>query len=127
MTAFLPGQVRCTAYWYAQRARLLTGNGDLEFLRELGLRAWYLAGRHGIPYWRVPEGPYWVHTWPEWVWAATADAMAQAAAGQHGDYGPPPGHGYWEAGDYGPYDAYDVIPPWAPLPRGDQALRDTGY
>lgn len=77
--------MRCSAYWYALHAGLLTGDGDLEFLRCLGLHAARLARWHGIPPWQVSEGPYLVFMWPEWVWDVTADAMAQSAA-QHGDY-----------------------------------------
>ena len=94
MTAFLPPGIRCSAYWYAWRAGLLTSgdlftggeySADLEFLRTLG---WFAARRArwlGIPDMTVPEGPYRVHMWPERVWSDTADAMAQAAA-EHGDY-----------------------------------------
>lgn len=101
MTGLLPdNQIRCTAYWYAASARLLTGNGDLDFLSCLGLHAARLARWHGIPAWQVPEGPFLVWMWPEWIWDATVTAMADAAAG-HGDYADLSGHGYWEAGDYG--------------------------
>lgn len=102
----LPPDYRCSAYWFALHGGLMTGDwpGDLEFLRELGYRAACLARWHGIPPWFVIEGPFvnpGVHSWPEWVWCQVADAMAGHAA-DHGDYGPPypPGHGYWEAGDY---------------------------
>jgi hypothetical protein len=80
----------CTAYWYAFHGGMWTGDwpSDLEFLRELGYRAAARAHWHGVPERRVPEGPHWVHQWPEWIFAQTADAMASHAA-EHGDYGPP--------------------------------------
>lgn len=145
----LPG-VRMTAYWYALHAGLLAGSpDDREFLADLGLHAARLARHLGIPAWRVPEGPYLVHAWPPEVWAPAAAAMAEAAAatgswcpsGEHyggGDWQRPPGsppygypehgdlpHGYQEAGDldYVP----EVIPPWCPLPQGDQARFAIGY
>jgi hypothetical protein len=82
-----PGQ-RCSAYWYAAAARLLTGSSiwdDLDFLKELGLRAARLARWEGIAPWQVPEGPYWVHMWPEHVWDQAAGQMADEAA-RYGDY-----------------------------------------
>jgi hypothetical protein len=100
MTGFLPGpEWRCSAYWYAARAGMLTGD-DLEFLRCLGLRAARLARWHGIPPQAVPEGPYLVHMWPEWVWDVTVRQMADDGA-RFGEWGPGTGTGYWETGDYG--------------------------
>lgn len=81
----LPPGCRCSAYWYASQARLLTGSGDLEFLTELGIRAARMARWEGIPPWQVIEGPYWVHMWPEHIWSRAADQMAEEAA-RHGDY-----------------------------------------
>ena len=112
VTSYLPPGYRCTAFWYAQRAGLLTagdllaGGEDLDFLKELGLQAARLARWQGIPAQLVPEGPYRVHAWPEAVWSEIADRMAAAAA-EHGDWHleDPPGHGYQEAGDYDEYDA----------------------
>ncbi len=104
----------------------------------------------------VSEGPYWVHTWPAVIWGTVADAMAQHAA-EHGDYGPQTALPPWGANsrdlscDRCNYDQHrckgcgeplphgteicagcdesldPVIPPWCPLPQGDQALRDVGY
>ena len=86
MPGYLPPDYRCTAYWYAQRAGLLTGNGDLEFLRCLGLRAWHLAGYYGVPAWpKIPEGPFMVLLWPEVIWDTAAFQLAQDAA-RFGDH-----------------------------------------
>ena len=92
MTRYLPDDlIRCSAYWYALRTGMVTGPcgpGDLEFLRELGLRAAHLARWEGIPAVTVPEGPWpAVYLWPERIWSEVADAMAAHAA-EHGDYGP---------------------------------------
>lgn len=92
MARYLPDDLmRCSALWYALRTGMVDGAvdfGDLEFLRELGAQAACRARWHGIPEWRVPEGPWpAVCMWPEWVWSATADSMAHAAA-EHGDYTP---------------------------------------
>jgi hypothetical protein len=106
VTGFLPDSARCTAYWYAWRAHLLTGDGDLEFLRCLGLRAWDLARANAVPEWpKIAEGPFRVLLWPEWVWDIASRQMADDAA-RYGDYGPDPGyggpeHGYWSTGHYG--------------------------
>lgn len=147
MRTYLPPGYRCSAYFYAARAGMVSvpqAPGDLEFLRELGLRAASLARWEGIPAVRVPEGPYQVYLWPERIWSEVADAMANQAA-EHGDYGAPedvlppgarspgpvpPWAGFSReearilSGSYGPDEP---IPPWCPLPQGDQALRDTGY
>jgi hypothetical protein len=93
VTRYLPDdQVRCSAYWYALRAGMVTGHpapdeAGLEFLRELGLRAARLARWEGIPAVTAPEGPYQVYLWPERIWSEVADAMAGRAA-EHGDWGP---------------------------------------
>jgi hypothetical protein len=74
MTRYLPdSRLRCSAYWYAQQARLLTGTGDLEFLRELGLAAWHIGWfERGLEVIKVPEGPpgnqFFVCLWPEEIW-----------------------------------------------------------
>jgi hypothetical protein len=73
------------------------------YLRELGLRAAWLARQHGLAAARIPEGPFpAVHTWPPWVWDAAAASMAgwqppPPYAGADPEYP----HGYREAGDYG--------------------------
>ena len=93
MTAPLPPGTRVSAYFYAARAGLVSvplAPGDLEFLCELGLRAAALARWEGIPAVTIPEGPWpAVYLWPEKIWSAVADAMAQHAA-EHGGYGPEP-------------------------------------
>lgn len=93
MPGFLPPGCFCTAYWYAQRAGLLTGNwpADLDFLACLGLRAERLARAHRVPYWTVPEGPYRVHMQPEWIWDLALAQMREDAER----------YGTWQAGDYG--------------------------
>lgn len=83
MTLLPPG-CRCTAYWYAWQSRLLTGD-DLGFLTELGIRAARVARWEGIPPWQIPEGPYWVHMWPEQIWDRAAGQMADEAA-RYGDW-----------------------------------------
>lgn len=94
MTGYLPQGVRCSAYWYAQRAGMLpygvTDPDDMEFLRDLGARAARLGRWHGYPEWVVPEGPYLVYMWPEHVWDEVASAMANEAAGS----------GHWESGNH---------------------------
>jgi hypothetical protein len=100
VTGYLPPGWSCTAYWYAGRAGMLTGDGDLEFLRCLGLRAAGLARWHRLPVWQVPEGPFTVHMWPEWVWDVTVRQMAEDGA-RFGDYGPGMNTGYWESAGYG--------------------------
>ena len=80
MSRYLPDdQIRCSAYWYALRAGMVTDAsdpGDLEFLRELGLRAAHLARWEGIPAMTVPEGPWpAVYLWPERIWDDAASAM----------------------------------------------------
>ena len=62
--------MRCTAYWYAQHAGLWT---DLGHLRELDYRAAVVAGWHGLGPALVLEGPYLVHTWPQWIWDRAAN------------------------------------------------------
>lgn len=103
MSSYLPPGMRCTAYWYAQRAGMMpygiTDPDDIEFLRVLGARAALRARWYGYPEWLVPEGPFRVHMWPEHVWDEVALAMANETA-EHGVWDQPP-HGYWESGDYG--------------------------
>ena len=70
----LPPGYRATAYWWACHRGLPV---QLGYLQELGLRAARLAWQHGIPAARVPEGPFWCHTWPAGIWAG---AEAQLAA-----------------------------------------------
>lgn len=103
MSSYLPPGMRCTAYWYAQRAGMMpygiTDPDDIEFLRVLGARAALRARWYGYPEWLVPEGPFRVHMWPEHVWDEVASAMANETA-EHGVWDQP-AHGYWESGDYG--------------------------
>jgi hypothetical protein len=66
-----------TAYWYSLHHGLPAA---LPSLQELGLRAARIACWHGLAVMRVPEGPYWCHTWPEWLW----DLAAAELAGWHG-------------------------------------------
>ena len=91
MTSYLPPGFTCSAYWNAARAGMVSvpqAPGDLEFLRELGLRAASLARWEGIPALTVPEGPWpAVYLWPERIWSEVADAMANHAA-EYGGYGP---------------------------------------
>lgn len=62
---------RVTAYWYASQHGLPV---TLEYLAELGLQAARRARWLGIQAWLVPEGPFWVHTWPEVIWDQVARA-----------------------------------------------------
>jgi hypothetical protein len=95
----LPPGIRCTAYYYASYHRLPC---DLEYLTELGRAAARRARWLGIAPCLVPEGPLVVHAWPEEIFGEVVAA--------------------WQA----PVPD-EVLPPWCPLPQGDQALRDTGY
>jgi hypothetical protein len=92
MTRYLPDpRLRCSAYWYAQRAGMIVGDySDAEFLRDLGARAAKLGRWYGYPEWLVPEGPFMVHMWPEHVWDEVASAMANEAAE----------FGHWDSGEY---------------------------
>jgi hypothetical protein len=117
MPGLFPPDVRVTAYQYAWRAGLLTGNGDLEFLRCLGLRAWHLAQYWGVPEWPKiaegpPENPFYVWLWPEVIWDIACHQMAEDAA-RFGEFAcadeaarqpwqPPDGEpGYGERAAYG--------------------------
>lgn len=96
MTGLLPAGMRCSALWYVLHRGL---PADLDYLKGLGLAAARLASWEGLEPWQVPEGPYWVHQWPERIW----DDVARQPAGVLRELGRPrdePGHGYWEAGDY---------------------------
>ncbi len=69
-----PDPPRVSAYWHALHHGLPC---DLDWLRETGLRAWRIAAWYGLPPLKTPEGPYLVHTWPEWLWdLAVADMTA---------------------------------------------------
>ena len=86
MPGLLAPGARCSAYWYAWQGGLLTGDGDLEFLRCLGLRAWHLAGYYRVPEWpKITEGPFRVLLWPEVIWDIAARQMAEDAA-RFGEY-----------------------------------------
>lgn len=90
---------RVTAYWYSLTRGLPC---DLESLLALGIAAAHLARWQGLGTLLVPEGPYWVNTWPEAIW--------DDVSGTYDD----------GCGDV-------VLPPWCPLPQGEQALRAIGY
>jgi hypothetical protein len=68
-----PEPPRVTAYRYALDRGLPC---DLEALRELGLRGWRIGRWYSLPPLKVPEGPYEVHAWPEWLWSLAAADMA---------------------------------------------------
>jgi len=70
---------RVTAYWHASQHGLPC---DLDYLRELGLRAWRIAAWYGIPPLKAPEGPFWVHTWAPWTWELAAADMAAFYGGR---------------------------------------------
>lgn len=116
--AMCPPGYRVTAYWWASHRGL---PADLGYLQELGLRAARAASWLGIAPVRVPEGPYWCHTWEPWLWDTAAaglvipcppappppvpplyrhsgDPAWESADGDPEGYGDP---GYREAGDYG--------------------------
>lgn len=65
-------ELRVTAYWYAATHGLPC---DLDYLKDLGYHAARVAAWQGMQPWRVPEGPYWVHTWPEWLWTRCAEDL----------------------------------------------------
>jgi hypothetical protein len=77
-------EIRVTAYWHA------AGHGlpcDLDFLLEFGRQAARRARWLGLEETKVPEGPYWVHAWPEAVWEhvaprSPAEAEMMTAAGR---------------------------------------------
>ena len=64
-------ELRVTAYWYASSRGLPC---DLEFLRGLGLAAARRARQLCLEPVLVPEGPFWVHSWPAWIWDDTIRA-----------------------------------------------------
>src|SRR5215831_106302 len=73
VTAIFEPGLRVSAYYHSVRRGLPV---TMCHLQELGLRAARLARQHGLAAARVPEGPFWVHTWPPWVWDAAAASMA---------------------------------------------------
>ena len=73
MVGLLPPGCRCSAFWYAQARGLPQ---DLDYLKALGLTAWRMATWEGLAEWRVPEGPYWVHMWPERIFDAASLGLA---------------------------------------------------
>lgn len=74
-----PEPPRVTAYYHASTHSLPC---DLDWLRELGLRAWRIAAWYGVPQLKVPEGPYLVHTWEPWLWELAAADMAAFYGGR---------------------------------------------
>jgi hypothetical protein len=81
----LPPGWRCTAYYYAAHSGLPV---TYSYLLELGLRAARAARWLGLRQATVREGPFRVHTWPEWVWVRAAASLAIPAR----PAGPPPLH-----------------------------------
>jgi hypothetical protein len=76
-----PAEPRVTCWWYVLNHGLAAQLGDYDHLLAIGAHAAALARWLGIPPYRVPEGPLWVHTWPEWVWARTLAEMRLAGRG----------------------------------------------
>jgi uncharacterized protein DUF4326 len=71
---------RLTAWQYAGKARLLTGEGDVAFVAELDSAAAYVASRRGLgwqPHW---SGGVVFSAWPESLWRDVSGAMAQIGA-----------------------------------------------
>ena len=69
MRAMCQSEPRVTAYWYALTHGLPC---DLDSLFESGRQAAWRARWEGIPEYRVTEGPFQVHTWPERIWDEAA-------------------------------------------------------
>jgi hypothetical protein len=133
--------IRYTTYRYSADRGLPCG---WDSLLALGLAAARYARWAGIPEQKVAEGSLLVHTWPPEVFDYVIRSR-RAAAGAMEIYRSLPdlpggeaaldmvtGNGRYgsdESFPHGPGDLYDdeVIPPWCPLPAGDQALRDIGY
>jgi hypothetical protein len=75
-----PPGPRLTAWQYAEKTKMLTGEGDPAFVADLDYGAWYVGGRRGLDVQFIMVDGRAVNTWPESVWRDVADAMAQAGA-----------------------------------------------
>jgi hypothetical protein len=73
------------AWHYADRAKMLAGDGDEAFVRELDDCACYVGHRRGLAEqtWWIDYRPH--RAWPESVWRDTSGAMAQVGA-ERGEY-----------------------------------------
>lgn len=67
-----PSEPLLYAWQYAEQAHMLTGDGDLAFVQDLGHAGDYVARRRGLP-WRAGA-------WPESLWQDVSGAMAQRCA-----------------------------------------------
>jgi hypothetical protein len=81
-----------TAWQFADKARMLTGEGDAAFVADLDDAACYVAARRGVswqPHWdwdRPDPGACRAHNaWPESLWRDVSGAMAQRGA-ESGEY-----------------------------------------
>jgi hypothetical protein len=72
-----PEPQRVTAYAYVYGHGLMARYGTLEWLFEIGRRAAGEARWLGLEPMQVWEGPYWVHTWPEELWARVIASLAR--------------------------------------------------
>ena len=74
------GKPRWTAWQYAEKTQMLTGEGDPAFVAELDSAAAYVAAKRGVawePHW---TGGVVFSAWPESLWRDVAGAMAQIGA-----------------------------------------------
>jgi hypothetical protein len=128
VTGLLPSGMRCSSFWYAQARGLPT---DIGYLRVLGLTAYRMAIWEGLAPWQVQEGPFLVHMWPERIFDAACQGLVRDPGCERCDHdthrcpgcGEPLPHGTEVcAGCDDP-----PVPPWCPLPQGDQARLAIGY
>jgi hypothetical protein len=133
------GPPRVTAYAYVYAHGLMDRYGTLEWLFEIGHRAAGEARWRGIEPMQVWEGGgqqwYWVHTWPEEIWASVIAALAREektafadAATAQTDDGPPVNRppSWWNQPAPGPYDPSEDVTLY-PGPNGTQAGYDISY